>query len=77
MDQIEVSNYNTTGLLGINSLIMFDGHSTFVNNSGIYGGGIALYGSSQLLLSQNTNISFVNIMPVSQVEESLYHNFLI
>ena len=59
LEEIEVSNHNTTGLLAINSLIMFDGHSTFVNNSGIYGGGIALYGSSQLSLSQNTNISFV------------------
>ena len=59
LEEIEVSNHNTTGLLAINNLIMFDGHSKFVNNSGIYGGGIALYGSSQLSLSQNTNISFV------------------
>ena len=59
-DQIEISNHNTTGLVGINSLITFDGHNMFVNNSGIYGGGIALYDSSQLLLNQNTTISFVN-----------------
>ena len=60
LDQIDISNHNTTGLVSINSPIMFDGHSTFVNNSGIYGGGIALYGLSQILLNQNTNISFVN-----------------
>ena len=42
-----------------NSLVIFDGHNMFVNNSGIYGGGIALYNSSQLLLNQNTNISFI------------------
>ena len=59
-DQIDISNHNTTGLVSINSPIMFDGHSTFVNNSGIYGGGIALYGFSQLLLKEKTNISFVN-----------------
>ena len=59
-DQIEVSNHNTTGLIGVNSLITFDRHNMFVNNSGTYGGGIALYNSSQLLLNQNTNISFVN-----------------
>ena len=59
-DQIDISNHNTTGLVSIDSPIMFDGHSTFVNNSGIYGGGIALYGLSQILLNQNTNISFVN-----------------
>ena len=59
-DQIDISNHNTTGLLSINSLIMFDGHNTFINNSGINGGGMALYGFSQLLLKQNTNISFAN-----------------
>ena len=59
-DKIEVSNHNTNGLVGDNSLITFDGHNMFVNNSGIYGGGIALYDSSQLLLNQNANISFVN-----------------
>ena len=59
-DQIKVSNHNTTGLVGFNSLITFNGNSTLVNNSGIYGGGIALYESSQLLIKQNTNISFVN-----------------
>ena len=59
-DHIEVSNHNTTGLVGVNSLITFDGHNMFVNNSGIYGGGIALYELSQLLLNQNTNISFIN-----------------
>ena len=58
--QLKVSNHNTTGLLGDNSLITFDGHNMFVNNSGIYGGGIALFYSSQLLLNENTNISFVN-----------------
>ena len=59
-DQIEISNHNTTGLLSVNSPIMFDGHSKFENNFGINGGGIALYGFSQLLLKQNTKISFVN-----------------
>ena len=59
--QIDISNHNTTGLVSINSpIITFDGHSTFVNNSGINGGGIALYGLCQLLLKPNTNISFVN-----------------
>ena len=40
-DQIDISNHNTTGLMCINSPIMFDGYSTFVSNSGINGGGIA------------------------------------
>ena len=59
-DQNEVSNHNTTGLICFNSWLTFDGHSTFTNNSGIYGGGIALYESSQLLLNLQANISFIN-----------------
>ena len=59
-DQLEVSNHNTTGLVAENSLITFDGHNIIGNNTGIYGGGIALYKSSQLLVNQNTNVSFIN-----------------
>ena len=63
-DQIEVSNHNTTGLVCFNSQITFDGHSIFLNNSGINGGGIALYESSRLLLyehiNKTLNISFFN-----------------
>ena len=63
-DQIKVSNHNTTGLVSFNSRITFDGHSIFLNNSGINGGGIALYESSRLLLNENINktlnISFFN-----------------
>ena len=59
-DQIAVSNHKTTGLVGDNSLITFKKNSIFVNNSGIYGGGIALYDSSQIILNQNTIILFLN-----------------
>ena len=59
-DQIEVSNHNTTGLLSFNSWLTFDKNNTFVNNSGIYGGGIALYDSSRLVLKEHCNVSFVN-----------------
>ena len=59
-DQINVISHNTTGLVAENSLLTFDRHNMFVNNSGIYGGGIALYELSQLLLNQNANVSFVN-----------------
>ena len=59
-EQIEVSNHDTTGLMSLNSIITFEKNNTFVNNSGIYGGGIALFEYSQLLLKNQTNISFVN-----------------
>ena len=49
-DQMEISNHNTTGLMGVNSKLTFDKNSTFANNSGIYGGGIGLHESSQLFL---------------------------
>ena len=73
--QIEISNHITTGLLGDNSLITFDRNNMFVNNSGIYGGGIALYDSSQILINQNANITFIN----NHASESgggifVYHN---
>ena len=60
LDQIEVSNHNTTGLVSFNSVITFEKNNKFVNNSGIYGGGIALYESSQLLLRNQTYVFFVN-----------------
>ena len=59
-DQIEVSNHNTTGLLGVNSVATFQKNNRFENNSGIYGGGIALYESSQLLLKKQAYIYFVS-----------------
>ena len=50
----------------------------FVTNFSIYGEAIALYESFQLLLKDHTNlISFLIIIAVSQVEEPLYHKFLL
>ena len=59
-DQIEVRYHNTTGLVSFNSVITFKENNTFERNSGIYGGGIALYKSSQLSLKTQTSIYFVN-----------------
>ena len=59
-EQIEISNHNTTGLICDNSVITIKRQNMFANNSGIYGGGIALYDFSQILVNQNTNISFIN-----------------
>ena len=59
-EQIEVKNHKTTGLIGSNCLFTFDKDSKFINNSGILGGGIALYDSSKIILKEFTNISFIN-----------------
>ena len=64
MELVAGMDHNTSGLVCFNSQITFDGDSIFLNNSGIYGGGIALYESSRLLLNEHTNktvnISFFN-----------------
>ena len=66
-EQIEVSNHNTSGLVCFNSQITFDGNSIFLNKSDIYGGGIALYESSRLLLLNEHTNKTVNI--------SVFNNF--
>ena len=59
-EQIDVSNHDTTGLLSYHSQLTFLKNCKFVNNSGTLGGGMALYDSSNLILKEQTNISFVN-----------------
>ena len=44
-DSINVSNNPTTGLIAYSSTIKFTGNNIFLNNSGVDGGGMALYGS--------------------------------
>ena len=55
-----VSNHDTSCLLSYNSQLTLYKNSNFVNNSGTFGGGMALYDSSHLILKEQTNISFVN-----------------
>ena len=59
-DQVKVSNHNTTGLMSFRSSLLFMTNNQFVNNSGISGGGIALYDTSYLLLKESSKISFIN-----------------
>ena len=59
-EQIVVANHDTTGLLCFQSQLTFDKTNCFENNSGIYGGGMALYGSSRLLIKEQINAWFIN-----------------
>ena len=59
-EQINVTNHDITGLLSYNSQVTFLKNSYFVSNSGILGGGMALYESSHLILREQTNISFIS-----------------
>ena len=49
-----------TALLAYKSNVHFHGNSTFINNHGRLGGGVALYGASLLLLTPSTYIQFIN-----------------
>ena len=59
-EHIEVRNHHTNGLVSLNSLLTFTKDSTFENNSGSFGGGIALYDSSHLIFKEQMSISFIN-----------------
>ena len=59
-EQIMVVDHNTTGLLCFQAQLTFDKSNCFVNNRGIYGGGMALYGSSRLLIKEQMNTLFIN-----------------
>ena len=59
-EEIEIKHHDTTGLIGYDSHFTFDKICKFENNSGILGGGIALYGSSHLSIKEQANISFIN-----------------
>ena len=59
-EHIEIRNHYTTGLVSLNSLLTFTKDSMFVNNSGSFGGGIALYDSSHLIFKEQMSVSFIN-----------------
>ena len=83
--QIQVNNHNTAGLLSLRSQVYFVGHSQFVNNTGIYGGGVTT-GVIQLteyltnmtpsyygLTAQCTNVTYVfNITNASLTTIKVY-----
>ena len=46
--------------MSFRSSLLFMTNNQFVNNSGISGGGIALYDTSYLVLKESSKISFIN-----------------
>ena len=60
INSIVVSNSLTTGLTAFSSTLIFNGElNMFVNNSGVDGGGMALYGSSYIVLNKPTVVNLV------------------
>ena len=52
---------NGTALYSVNGIIYFqESNSTFINNTGLNGGAVALLGFSKLILGQNSSCEFIN-----------------
>ena len=56
-NEVSILNSLTTGLILFGSNIIFEGKCTISNNSGIDGGGMALYGSSYIMLEPMVVVS--------------------
>ena len=59
LDNITVTNTLSTGLLIIASVVTVEHRLVFKNNTGVVGGGIAMNGSSVVVLSTSTNLEFI------------------
>lgn len=60
MEFITIQNHLSSGLLVIASIITFQNDSYFINNTGVNGGGIAMYDSSILVISPPAKLSFID-----------------
>ena len=62
LNNVSITNNNATGLLAYRSVIMINSNSTsvFHNNTGIDGGGLAMYGESYLMFEEYTILNFTN-----------------
>ena len=62
LNNVTITNNNATGLLAYRTVISVNSNSTsiFHNNSGIDGGGLAMYGESYLVFEENSLLHFTN-----------------
>lgn len=61
LSQVRIASNTATGLVSLASVITFIGtENVFVNNSGINGGGMALYESSFIVFQPPAYVSFIN-----------------
>ena len=56
---VSISNSLQTGLVLVNSKLTINGSLTVSNNRGVNGGGMSLYGNSQLEIHPNSNLTFI------------------
>ena len=60
LNNVSITNNNMTGLLAYRIAVVINGTSVFDNNTGIDGGGLAMYGGSYLVFKNNSLLNFTN-----------------
>ena len=60
LNNVSITNNNMTGLSVYRTAVVVNGTSVFHNNTGIDGGGLAMYGDSYLVLKENSFLNFTN-----------------
>ena len=68
LNNVSITNNNATGLLAYRTVIFVNSNSTsvFHNNTGIDGGGLAMYGESYLVFEENSLLNFTNNMATAK-----------
>ena len=54
------NNHNMTGMVVYHTAVAVNGRTTFQNNTGVDGGGLAMYENSYLVFHENSSIDFFN-----------------
>ena len=60
LNNVSITNNSMTGLLAYRTAVVINGTSVFDNNTGINGGGLAMYGESYLVFKKNSLLNFTN-----------------
>ena len=60
LNNVSITNNNVTGLLAYRTAVVINGTSVFYNNTGIDGGGLAMYGESYLVFDENSLLNFTS-----------------
>ena len=60
LNNVSITNNNSTGLFVYHTAVVVNGTSVFHNNTGIDGGGLSMYGESYLVLNENSFLVFTN-----------------
>ena len=60
LNNVSITNNNMTGLSVYRTAVVVNGTSVFHNNTGIDGGGLAMYGSSYLMFEKDSILYFTN-----------------